>query len=250
VAPQPDRELAEARAAIDRGDTRAALKRLERARRGYLKQQDSDGLEHLLLLADVLDTPDERTRIGRDNVVYAVKQNLRLESRRAAHRVSQPWTDPYPDLAAPTEHTGIALTRGVKLAIAVGAILGTAALFAVFVLPFFFSSSSTAVTLRLVNDTGATVTVRGCDDPDCATTWMHAELGPGLSTERDLASDDLVEVFRLKRGATDFCLPLRVHDAFVRHGSDTGVVLVGRLSRATRCPGTTILPGASNETGL
>ena len=120
MAPQPDRELAEARAAIDRGDTRAALKRLERARRGYLKQHDADGLEHLLLLADVLDPTDERTRIGRDNLVYAVKQNLRLESRRGAQRASQPWVDPYPDLAAPSEHTGIAFTRGVKLAIAIG----------------------------------------------------------------------------------------------------------------------------------
>lgn len=244
MAPQPDRELAEARAAIDRGDSRAALKRLERARRGYVKRQDSDGLEHLLLLAEVLDTPDERTRIGRDNFVYAVKQNLRLQSRVFGQ------SDPYPDLAAPTEHTGIALTRGVKLAIAIGAVLGTAALLAVFVLPYFFSSSSTTVALRIVNDTGAKVTVRGCDDLDCTATWMHAELGPGLSTERNLAVDDLVDVFRFERGGEDFCLPLRVHDAFVRHGSDTGVVLVGRLSRATRCPGTTILPGASNETGL
>jgi hypothetical protein len=250
VAPQPDRELAEARAAIDRGDTRAALKRLERARRGYLKQHDAEGLEHLLLLADVLDASDERARIGRDNFVYAVKQNLRLESRRLAQRLSQPWTDPYPDLAAPTEHTRIAFTRGVKLAIAIGAILGTAALLAVFVLPFAFSSSSTAVTLRIVNDTGAKTTVRGCDDQDCVYPWMHADLGPGLSTERNVPVDAQIEYLRFKRGGEDLCLPLRVHDAFVRYGSDTTVVLVGRLSRATRCPGTTVLPGAANETGL
>ena len=47
MAPKPDRELGEARACIDRGDERAALKRLDRARRGYVKQQDADGLEHL-----------------------------------------------------------------------------------------------------------------------------------------------------------------------------------------------------------
>lgn len=250
MAPQPDRELAEARAAIDRGDTRAALKRLERARRGYLKQHDADGLEHLLLLADVLDPTDERTRIGRENFVYAVKQNLRLESRRAAQRTSQPWNDPYPDLAAPTEHTGIAFTRGVKLTIAIGAVLGTAALLALFMLPLVFSSSSTGLTLRIRNDTGAKLTVRGCDDLDCASTWMHAELGSGLATERNVATDDLVDVFRFKRGGEDFCLQLRVHDAFVRYGSDQSVVLVGRLSRATPCPGTTILPSASNQSGL
>ena len=250
MAPQPDRELAEARAAIDRGDTRAALKRLERARRGYLKQHDADGLEHLLLLADVLDPTDERTRIGRENFVYAVKQNLRLESRRAAQRTSQPWTDPYPDLAAPTEHTGIAFTRGVKLAIAIGAVLGTAALLALFILPLVFSSSSTGLTLRILNDTHANLTVRGCNDFDCTSTWMHAELGPGLSTERTIPTDDLVDLFRFKRGGEDICLPLRVHDAFVRYGSDTGVVLVGRLSRATPCPGTTSLPDGSRESGL
>ena len=201
MAPQPDRELAEARAAIDRGDTRAALKRLERARRGYLKQHDADGLEHLLLLADVLDPTDERTRIGRENFVYAVKQNLRLESRRAAQRTSQPWNDPYPDLAAPTEHTGIAFTRGVKLTIAIGAVLGTAALLALLILPLVFSSSSTGLTLRIRNDTGAKLTVRGCDDLDCASTWMHAELGPGLATERNVATDDLVDVFRFNGAA-------------------------------------------------
>jgi hypothetical protein len=250
VAPQPDRELAEGRAAIDRGDAHAALKRLERARRGYLKRHDKDGLEHLLLLADVLDPSDERTRIGRDNLVYALKQNLRLESRRDAQRVSQAWIDPYPDLAAPSEHTGIAFTRGVKLAIAIGAVLGTAALLAVFVLPFVFSSNSATVTLRVVNDTGAKAAVQGCDDADCAYPRMNAELDPGLSTERDVPVDNQIEYFRFERAGEDLCLPLRVHDAFVRYGSDTSVVLVGRLSRATRCPGTTTLPGAANETGL
>ena len=79
---------------------------------------------------------------------------------------------------------------------------------------------------------------------------MHADLDPGLSTERNVPVDDLVDIFRFKRGGQDLCLLVRVHDAFVRYGSDTSVVLVGRLSRATRCPGTTILPGAANETGL
>jgi hypothetical protein len=68
VAPNPDRELAEARAAIDRSDAGAALKRLDRARRGYVKRQDTDGLEHLLLLTDLVDATDERTRIGRVNL--------------------------------------------------------------------------------------------------------------------------------------------------------------------------------------
>lgn len=250
MAPNPDRELAEARAAIDRSDARAALKHLDRARRGYVKRQDTDGLEHLLLLTDLVDATDERTRIGRVNLDYAIKQNLRQESRRQAVRGGKPWTDPYPSLQAPTEHTGIAFTRGVKVAIAVGTVLGAAALVAFFVLPFFFSSSTTEVTLRLVNDTQAEVSVRGCDDQSCDVPWMHANLDPGLTTERNVPTDDIVDLFRFERSGQDLCLWLRIHDAFVRHGSDTSIVLVGRLSRATPCPGQTVLPEATRPTGL
>jgi hypothetical protein len=250
VAPNPDRELAEARAAIDRSDAGAALKRLDRARRGYVKRQDTDGLEHLLLLTDLVDATDERTRIGRVNLDYAIKQNLRQESRRQAIRKGETWADPYPGLQAPTEHTGIAFTRGVKVAIAVGTAIAAAGLVAFFVLPLFFSSSTSKVTLRLVNDTHAKTSVRGCDDQSCDFPWMHANLDPGLSTERNVPTDDLVDLFRFTRSGQDLCLPLRIHDAFVRHGSDTSVVLVGRLSRATPCPGSTVLPGAAVQTGL
>jgi len=250
VAPNPDRELAEARAAIDRSDARAALKRLDRARRGYVKRHDTDGLEHLLLLSDLVDPTDERTRIGRVNLDYAIKQNLRQESRRHALSAGESWADPYPGLQAPTEHTGIAFTRGVKVAIGIGTVIAAAALVAFFVLPFIFSSSTTDVTLRLVNDTSAEVSIDGCDDVDCLSTWMHADLDPNLTTERDVSTDDLVDVFQFEQDGRDFCLPLRIHDAFVRHGSDTSVVLVGRLSKATPCPGSTVLPGAAPQTGL
>jgi len=129
-------------------------------------------------------------------------------------------------------------------------VLGAAALIAFFAFPFFFSSDTTEVTLRLVNDTHAKASVRGCDDPTCDLPWMHADLDPGLATERDVPTDGLVDLFRFERSGQDFCLPLRVHDAFVRHGSDTSVVLVGRLSTATRCPGSTVLPEAVAQTGL
>jgi hypothetical protein len=250
VAPNPDRELAEARECIDRSDERGALKRLDRARRGYLKRHDADGLEHLLLLADVLEATDERIRIGRENFVYAVKQNLRLESRRRAQQEGGQWSDPYPDLEAPTEHTRIAFTRPVKLAIGIATALGALLLLAIFILPIVFSSEETSVTVRLVNDTPGNVTVRGCNDPDCVSTWMHADLGPGLATERDVVADDVVDTFRFEREGEDACLPLRVHDAYNRYGSDPGVILVGRLSRATPCPGITVLPEAAPETGL
>ena len=250
MAPNPDRELGEARASIDRGDEREALEHLDRARRGYLKEHDPAGLEHVLVLADVLESDDERVRIGRANLAYAVKQNLRQESRRRAQGAAQPWEDPYRDLAAPTEHTGIAFTRGVKIAIAAGVALATAALVAVFTVPFFSGSSEEArVTLRLLNDTPERVTVRGCDDSDCVTTWMKRDVDPGLATESSVPTDDLVDLIKVRLpGRDEICLPVRVHDAVERFG-DPGA-LVARVSQASSCPGTTVLPQATAETGL
>jgi len=130
VTPTPDRELAEARACIDRGDENGALKHLDRARRGYVEQHDVAGLEHLFVLADVLDAANERLRDSRENLVYAIGQNIRAETRRAAQLSGKPWQDPYPDLQAPTSHTRISLTRGVKIAIGLGVALTIAAIVA------------------------------------------------------------------------------------------------------------------------
>lgn len=250
VALDPDRELAEARASIDRGDEQAALKRLDRARRGFVKRHDADGLEHVLLMGDLLDAEDERARIGCANLDYAVKQNLRLESRRAARSANRQWVDPYPALQAPSEHTALVLGRGAKAAIGVGVLLGTAFLVAVFVLPWFFESSSTTVTLRLLNDTPQAVTVRGCGDVDCSTPWMDRNVGAGLSTEDDVNAKDYVDLFEVRRpGLPDACLPVRVHDGFQRLSGAAGI-LVARVSKATPCPGTTVLPEPAVETGL
>jgi hypothetical protein len=251
VAPNPDRELAEARGCIDRGDEAGAVKRLDRARRGYLKRRDAAGLEHLLVLGDVLEGKDDRARIGRDNLVYAIKQNLRQESRRLAQQQGEPWQDPYPDLQAPSEHTRIAFTRGVKFWIAVGVALGVALTAGIILAVALSSSSEPDVTLRLVNDTGASVTVRGCDDTSCFSFWMHADLDPGLQTEREVPADDLVDVFRVKRpGLAEECLPLLVHDGYVLAGSQTPLTLVAKLSDATPCPGTTVRPRPAPESGL
>ena len=251
MAPNPDRELADARACIDRGDEAGALKRLDRARRGYLKKRDPAGLEHLLVLADVLQADQERVRIGRDNLRYSIKQNLRQESRRQAQEQRVPWHDPYPDLQAPSEHTRIAVTRGVKFWIAVAVVLGVA-LFGGIVLALALSSSSkTEVTVRLVNDTGTAVRVRGCDDQSCTTSWMQADLDAGLQTERNVPADDLVDVFRVKRpGQAEACLPLLVHDGYLAAGAFTPLTLVARLSQATPCPGSTVRPTAVREQGL
>jgi hypothetical protein len=244
VAPNPDRELGEARAAIDRGDSPAALKRLDRARRGYLNERDSEGLDHVLDMARLVDTTEDRARIGRENLAYAVKQNLRQESRRQAQERKETWADPYPDLRAPTEHTGLVLTRGVKIAVGIGVLAGTAAVVGLVLASVLVDSGSkTMVTLRLDNTTGRTVTVRACADGYCPSR----EIGPGDETETKLDADKLVQVFRLDLPGTDKCLPLRVHDAYQLFGKPDA--LQATLSQATSCPGTTVLPRPGGSKG-
>jgi hypothetical protein len=129
VAPGPARDFGEAREHIDRREWRAALRSLDRARKGYLKLQDRSGLEHVLQLLVVIDADDDdATRIERANLEYAAKQNLRFLTRTEAKREAKPWVDPYPDLESPSEHTGIHLSRTVKIWIGVGVVLGILAL--------------------------------------------------------------------------------------------------------------------------
>jgi hypothetical protein len=249
VAPNPDRELGDARGAIDRGDGLAALKSLDRARRGYLKERDSDGLEHVLRMADLVEASDDRARIGRENLAYAVKQNLRQESRRRARESGTPWNDPFPDLRAPTEHTGLVLTTPVKLVIGLGVIVGTALLLALVIAPFFDTGKRT-VTLRLVNDTPENVTVRGCDDSACASPWLRRDLEAGQETDTEVDRDQLVELFRVERaGRESACLAARVHDGYLQLDGKGGALAV-RLSEATACPGATVLPEPAGEPSL
>jgi len=251
VAPNPDRELAEARACIDRGDEPRALKHLDRARRGYVKQHNVAGLEHLFVLADVLDTEKERTRDGRENLVYAIQQNVRSETRRIAQLQGRPWQDPYPDLRAPTEHTRISPTRGVKIAIGVGVVVATAAIVAFFAVPAVEVEVASPVTLRLVNDTRQPVVVADCLHGDCSVPWRPRRLKAGGSLERIVTSDRrmlALSVTRPGRGAE--CLSLHVRAGYKLAGSDPDTVLVARLSRATLCPGTPVVPKAAPTQGL
>jgi hypothetical protein len=242
VAPTPDRELGEARSAIDRGDGPAAVKTLDRARRAYVKSRDTEGLGVVLDMTALVDPKgDDRVRVGCTNLVYAVKQNLRQETRRLARERREAWVDPFPDLQAPSEHTGLVFTRGVKAAIGAGVVLGTAILVGILVVPWLSDSSSAKmVTLRLLNDTQEPVTVRGCNDVDCTTTWMQRDLKPGLETDAEVRSDELVVMFRVKGTGGDECLPLRIHDGYLR--LDGAHALAARLSQATPCPGRTVLP--------
>jgi hypothetical protein len=249
LAGNPDRDLGEARAALDRGEGRAALRSLERARRGYVKGHDREGLEHVLDMTALVDpATDDPTRIERENLVYAVKQNVRQEDRRDAHSRGEPWVDPYPDLRAPTEHTGVVLTRGVKIAVGVGVLAGVAAITGIVLAVVLGGTTSRTVTVRLVNDTGRTVSLRGCDDPGCGTSFMHKEIGAGDKADAEVDSDTLVQLFRIDRPGPDECLPLRVHDAY-QHLGPHGA-LTARLSQASPCPGTTVLPRPAEDVAL
>jgi len=246
VALNPDRDLGAARAAIDRGDGRGALKSLDRARRGYAKEFDSEGLDHVLAMVALVDQSDERTRVGCENVAYAVKQNLRQESRRLARRRGESWVDPYPDLQAPTEHTGLVLTRRVKVVIGIAVALVTALIASIFILPFFVDeTSSNDVTLRLINDTPASVTLRGCSNDACDFPWLDRDLDPGVETQAVVSEDHLIELFKVENE----CLPVRIHDGALRLAAGESTLAV-RLSKATPCPGTTVLPVPAAQTPL
>jgi hypothetical protein len=249
VAPNPDRDLGDARAAIDRGDGRAALKSLDRARRGYAKAHDSEGLDHVLSMVALVDQSDERTRVGRENVAYAIKQNLRQESRRLATQRGEAWIDPYPDLQAPTEHTGLVLTRRVKVVIGIAVLVAVLLIAAVIVGIALIDVDRATVTLRLVNDTQQTVQVRGCDDQDCIAPWMNREVGPGLETDADVDTDAFVDLFKVEQPGPDLCLPVRVHDGYLLLNGGPGAIAV-KVSDATACPGTTVLPVPAAQTPL
>jgi hypothetical protein len=249
VASHPDRDLGDARSAIDRGDGKAALKSLDRARRGYLKARDAAGLAHVLDMAALVDTADERVRVGAENLAYAVKQNLRQESRRSAQQRGEPWVDPYPDLQAPTEHTRLVLTRRVKVLIGIGVLLAVVLITGAIVGLVLVDGNQTTVTLRLVNDTKRQVTVSGCDDPDCLTPWLHRDVGPGLETDADVDADGFVQLFKVGRPGPDLCLPVRVHDGYLLLNGGSGALAV-KLSEATPCPGATVLPEPTEQTPL
>ena len=249
VPSYPNRDLGDARSALDRGDGPAALKSLDRARRGYLGAHDAEGLEHVLDMTALVDPIDDRVRIGRENLAYAVKQNLRQESRRLARGRGEEWVDPYPDLQAPTEHTRFLITRRVKVMIGIGVLVVVALIVGGIVALALVDTSRTTVNLRLVNDTPHAVTVRGCNDSDCTSTWLHREVGAGLETDADVDVEDLVDVFKVEQPGPDLCLPVRVHDGYLRLGGVGGALAV-RLSKATPCPGRTVLPTPTAQTPL
>ncbi len=126
IASDFERALGSARAAYERNETAGALNQLERARGAARKRADEGQLSRVLEFVDGTISRDERTEIARENLLYAVRQNLRQATRARALSAGEPWLDPYPELASPREHTRTFVSGGVKVWIAVGVAAGIA----------------------------------------------------------------------------------------------------------------------------
>jgi len=87
--------LKEARRSIGWDHTAEGLKLLEQARRAFHRDGDAEGLQEVLELATEL-PPNEHSafRLGRDDVLYATRENIREITRKEALASGRPWHDP------------------------------------------------------------------------------------------------------------------------------------------------------------
>ena len=90
-----EQTLAPARAEIERGETRRALRSLEKARRKLLDRGDAAGLSELLELAQRLPTAKARHEKARGDLIEAAQQNVRYLGRRDAIKTGEAWSDPF-----------------------------------------------------------------------------------------------------------------------------------------------------------
>ena len=244
VARDPEHELAAARTRYEANDLRGSLARLNRARRLYAKRGDTAGLQRVLEFAENADMPDDHGRAMRDNLVYAAKQNIRGTTRRDALRAGLDWTDPYPDLSAPEEHTRIPMTRGVKFWIGVGVVIGALAVGAYFAaLAIFGLNATKKLHVRVRNNTSDRVLVEECDTPRCPYALSKHTVPPNGSFADTfypkLDSNDLYVIYRGDRRVG--CLPIRTRAAYdLLRDKNTVVHLF--VSQMTPCPGTPIVP--------
>jgi hypothetical protein len=231
VAGNPERDFGDARGRLDRGDYSGAVEALEKARRGFARKGDVDGLQHVLDLAELIETPDERTAAERDNTIYSARQNLRQATRTQAVREGREWEDPYPDIEAPAApRTRVYFTRWVKLAIAIGVVAALAATGGCIAVAIIYTDELAVV---VTNDTERTVKVRWCDAPDCENEYESHELDPNGTTEFDFSTEDGLDLLVVQdaRERRLGCLVVPVRELYkVSHRADFAV------SDAAPCP--------------
>jgi hypothetical protein len=132
-----DQALTPARAAIERGETRRALRSLEKARRKLLDRSDVAGLGELLELAQRLPTTKAGHEKARTELIDAAQQNVRYLSHRDAIKTGEEWSDPFatgqPKAASklrslpPMSRREILIAAGIVVLLAVGATAWTLA---------------------------------------------------------------------------------------------------------------------------
>jgi hypothetical protein len=123
--------LAPTRAALERRETRRALRSLEKARRKLLDRSDFDGLCELLVIAQRITTAKARHEKARGLLIDATQQNVRYLGRRAALKAGEEWSDPFagdqrkPALKLPSlppmSRREILIAAGIVVLIAAGA---------------------------------------------------------------------------------------------------------------------------------
>jgi hypothetical protein len=123
VARDFEASLAAARQAYEENDPHGALRKLDRARTVAVKERDEEQLRRVLAFAEGAVPRDERTEVERENLLYAVRQNLRQLTRRRALLAGESWVDPFSDLASPRAHTRTFMSPGLKVWIGVGVAL-------------------------------------------------------------------------------------------------------------------------------
>jgi hypothetical protein len=246
-----ERQIDAARAAYERNDPHGALKKLDRARRDALKRRNQEQLQRVLDFAEGVIARDASTEIERENLIYAIRQNLRQVTRRRAYEDETEWVDPFPDLESPRSHTRTFMSRGLKFWIGVGVALGVliAAAFVAAVIAGALSSGGDELALRIRNDTGQRVSVEWCETASCdgdLDPLSTTHLDPGEYRRRDLPADDIVDLFVIEDADGDRagCLPVRVDRTWQELLLKNEVVVV-RVSEATPCPGKIVTPRAA-----
>jgi hypothetical protein len=82
--------LEDARARIERGETRVALRDLRRARRMFRRTESRSGLAAVLSLTQAIEPGEERSERGRERLISAIDADLRrLDARGAPESVEK-----------------------------------------------------------------------------------------------------------------------------------------------------------------
>jgi hypothetical protein len=248
VATKFERHLDAARAVYERNDPNAALRKLDGARRDALKRRNEDELRRVLDFAEGVIARDERTEIARENVIYALRQNLRQVTRRRAYEDQREWVDPFPDLGSPRPQTRTFVSRGLKFWIGVGVAFGVVfmAVLVAALVAGAFSSGGDELALRVRNDTERFVRLDWCETDSCSGDFdplSTTRLEPGEYQRRDLPAHDIVDLFVLEdvNGDKVGCLPVRV-DRTYEDLPNKKILVVVRVSQATPCPGEIVYP--------